>query len=185
MYTAAVQVPKMVMRYFMVLVIGLASLLGIAAPGIATPSQGAPLSGSPGETPSGGKAGAQYLGCYMDKQVRDLQGAVGPGPSNAACQAFCGEKGFRFAATQWGSQCFCGNSYGRYGRLPESSCNLGCSGNPSEKCGGWWASSVYEVGKPRSTATHPRAHRRSSPAGPRLPPRMKAEPPGGHPWQGS
>jgi regulator of protease activity HflC (stomatin/prohibitin superfamily) len=31
---------------------------------------------------------------------------------------------------------------------------MGCSGNPSEKCGGWWASSVYEVGRLGSTAAN-------------------------------
>ena len=139
---------------FRVLVMGLAFVFGFAAAGVAAQSPASPPSGSSSETASGSKAPAKYLGCYLDKQDRDLQGAMGTAPNNAACQAFCADRGFHFAATQWGSQCFCGDSYGKYGRLPESSCNMGCSGNASEKCGGWWASSVYEVGRRGATAAN-------------------------------
>ncbi|MGA2987658.1 MAG: SPFH domain-containing protein [Terriglobia bacterium] len=145
----------MATRYFRFWVVGWAFAFAFAASGVAAQLRASPPSDSSGNAASGSKAPAKYLGCYLDKQVRDLQVAAASGPDNAACQAYCGARGFLFAATQWGSQCFCGNSYGRYGRLPESSCNLGCSGNPSEKCGGWWASSVYEVGKPNSTAAKP------------------------------
>jgi WSC domain-containing protein len=95
----------------------------------------------------------------LDKPVRDFQGAAEerPNMSSEACQAFCGESGFRFAATEYGSQCFCGNSYGKYGQLPASRCDMDCSGNPSEKCGGTWASSVYEVGGIEATQQKPSA----------------------------
>jgi regulator of protease activity HflC (stomatin/prohibitin superfamily) len=61
------------------------------------------------------------------------------------CLAFCQQKGFPFAATQYGSQCYCGDGYGKYGRIPETECNMACGGDPKEKCGGTWANSVYEL----------------------------------------
>jgi hypothetical protein len=49
------------------------------------------------------------------------------------------------AGVQYGSYCFCGNSYGRYGKAPESECNMPCSGDPNIKCGGTWRNSVYRT----------------------------------------
>jgi regulator of protease activity HflC (stomatin/prohibitin superfamily) len=147
---------KMAERIFRDLVIGLAFVMGLASPNVVAQSAASLPSGSSGKIANGNQAPAKYLGCYLDKQDRDLAGAQGSGPNNEACEAFCGARGFLFAGTQWGSQCFCGNSYGRYGRLPESTCNMGCSGNPSEKCGGWWANSVYQVGRTGSAAAKSR-----------------------------
>ncbi len=39
------------------------------------------------------------------------------------------------------SQCFCGNSYGTYGLSTQ--CNMTCSGNKNEICGGIWANAIY------------------------------------------
>ena len=129
----------MAMRRSEILVVGLAILLGFAGASFETLFGASPPSGAAGQTASASKVSENYLGCYLDKQDRDLSGAEGSAANNAACQAFCSERGFRFAATEAGGQCFCGNSYGKYGKLPESRCNMVCSGNPSEKCGGWWA----------------------------------------------
>lgn len=96
-----------------------------------------------GRTPTA----AKYLGCYADRQARDLPEASFQAADMTAdgCQAYCREKGFAYAGTQYGSQCFCGNSFGQYGSLPESSCNAGCAGNAKEQCGGTWANSVYSL----------------------------------------
>ena len=65
------------------------------------------------------------------------------------CVESCREKGFNYAATQYGSHCFCGDSYGRYGKLTRTSarrCDTPCSGDPTPTCGGAWANSVYSTG---------------------------------------
>ena len=92
-------------------------------------------------------APASYMGCYKDDSSRDM-----PGPlvetslmTNAACQSKCRANGSRYAGTEGGNQCFCGDSYGRYGRLSESACNRPCAGNNRESCGGMWASSIYDL----------------------------------------
>ena len=103
--------------------------------------------GSSAQVRGGTHAAAKYLGCYADRPARDLPGASfqAADMTTAGCQAYCRQKGFVYAGTQYGSQCFCGNSFGQYGSLPESSCNTGCSGNVKEKCGGTWANSVYSL----------------------------------------
>jgi hypothetical protein len=41
------------------------------------------------------------------------------------------------------SECFCGNSYGKYGT--GSGCDMQCSGNQSQICGGFYQNSIYEI----------------------------------------
>ncbi|MBI3484048.1 MAG: DUF2207 domain-containing protein, partial [Acidobacteria bacterium] len=88
-----------------------------------------------------------YLGCYKDQPVRDLGDASsqGPGMTAASCQAFCRSQNFRYAGTQFSSYCFCGNSFNRYGKRAESECNMPCSGNSRERCGGPWANSIFDL----------------------------------------
>ena len=52
--------------------------------------------------------------------------------------------GFQYAATQFSYQCFCGNSYGRYGADP-TGCTYQCSGNTGEMCGAAGRNSVYKT----------------------------------------
>jgi len=43
------------------------------------------------------------------------------------------------------SQCFCGDSYGLYGTVSETSCSHKCAGDLSQICGGSAANSIYEI----------------------------------------
>ena len=70
------------------------------------------------------------------------------------CKEFCLDKGFEYAGVQLAYQCFCGNT-----SPPERStcsafadkcynvCDMKCSGNSSQTCGGTWAMNVYSTGK--------------------------------------
>lgn len=73
---------------------------------------------------------------------RDLSGYMRADPSmtNSTCRSTCASRGFVFAGTQYGSYCFCGTTFGKYGAA--SNCTMGCSGNPGETCGGAWANSI-------------------------------------------
>lgn len=95
----------------------------------------------------------QAIGCFVDKELRDL---VGPtdfsGPmTTQKCVNFCKSKDFKYAGTQAGSQCFCGNTYGSHGS--SSACTTACSGNAGEKCGGTWANLVFATGAAGRTGT--------------------------------
>ena len=48
---------------------------------------------------------------------------------------------FPYAATQYGSWCFCGNQYGRSGAA--DNCDMPCAGNSREICAGAWANTVF------------------------------------------
>ena len=89
----------------------------------------------------------QYLGCFLDKGMRDLAYEVYDTHSSTAesCVADCSYHGYSYAGTQAANQCFCGDTYGSYG--PSTSCNLACGGNASETCGGYYANSVYRTGR--------------------------------------
>ena len=62
--------------------------------------------------------------------------------TNELCISMCKEKGFKYAGTQFSTHCFCGNQYGSYGEA--NNCNMNCSGNIDQICGGSWANSVYQ-----------------------------------------
>lgn len=98
------------------------------------------------------KSGPQPIGCFKDMQTklpdlkgRDLDGMVVAGKKNtgASCVAYCKSKGFKYAGTQWGKYCGCGNSYGKFG--PATNCDKPCTGNPKEMCGGGLANTVFDA----------------------------------------
>ena len=98
---------------------------------------------------------ASYVGCYKDSSERDLDGGfLNQGTSYErsytpmSCVTACKGKGFVYAAVQYSGQCFCGDSYGKYGQTPESDCNRPCLKNESETCGGVWRNNVYKTGYP-------------------------------------
>jgi hypothetical protein len=101
------------------------------------PTANAPTTANPPAIYSG-----RYLGCFADRRKRDLTGpnTVQAGPQ--ACITYCAEQEFRFASMQNGNECFCGESYGRYGA---SNACVACAGRPDEACGGVWANAVWEV----------------------------------------
>jgi len=84
-----------------------------------------------------------YLGCYVDTPSRLLAAAnsSGSGMTNESCQSFC--KGYTYAGTEYSSQCFCGNDLSTGQVAPAADCNMPCSGNANQKCGGTWRLSVW------------------------------------------
>ncbi|XP_046549406.1 uncharacterized protein LOC124259328 [Haliotis rubra] len=91
---------------------------------------------------------SNYLGCYRDYPTRVL-----PHPyfrndmTPEVCIAYCTTQGYRLAATQAGSQCFCGNSIpADQSRYDENNCGRLCAGDVAQICGGSWFMSVYSTG---------------------------------------
>ncbi|CAG2204413.1 unnamed protein product [Mytilus edulis] len=61
------------------------------------------------------------------------------------CKGLC--INHRYLGLQNSYECFCGDSLGGsdvYQKTNESECNYACQGDSSQKCGGFWRSSVYE-----------------------------------------
>ena len=88
----------------------------------------------------------RYLGCFRDTSAFDLDGFLVRSRSNTpeACVSQCRQRGFTFAAVQYGESCLCGNSYGKYGA--SHACTMPCTGNPAQACGGINANAVYTTG---------------------------------------
>jgi hypothetical protein len=93
-----------------------------------------------------------FLGCFKDSNKRDLSGYAFSSPkmTKNLCVDTCRRKGFKYAGLQYSQQCFCGNSYGKLGK--SDNCNMPCSGNKGEICGGGWANSVYQISAGTKTA---------------------------------
>ncbi len=97
------------------------------------------------------KVSKNYIGCFKDSgnpfgtSGRDMS-AYSEGASDMTiekCLTICESKGYAFAGLQFRKQCFCDNSYGSVG--PADNCNMYCTGNNSQTCGGSWANSVYKT----------------------------------------
>jgi len=65
--------------------------------------------------------------------------------SKSLCNLLCIR--YKYFGLQYGSQCWCGNRYGRYGHAKHSDCNKRCQGNRHSKCGGTWRNRIYLVDK--------------------------------------
>ncbi|XP_067673821.1 xylosyltransferase oxt-like [Haliotis asinina] len=90
-----------------------------------------------------------YFGCYKDNlNDRDLTGTYKELSDNTPhnCMNYCLKAGFRYAGVQYSKECWCGDSYGKHGHSPESLCEGRCSGDSSQKCGGYLTSKIYSTG---------------------------------------
>ncbi|XP_037814712.1 xylosyltransferase oxt [Lucilia sericata] len=105
----------------------------------------------PSYCPRGNHSANTQLGCYRDeKEFRLLSGYfINFKSSNTPdkCVQLCLQSGFPYAGVQYGSECFCGvDAPPVAAKLADSSCNMKCSGDQHEICGGYYAMNVYETG---------------------------------------
>lgn len=93
-----------------------------------------------------------YIGCFKDSDPRDLSQRVHAPDLNARiCVHKCKDLEFKYAGLQFSYLCFCGNTYGRYGELPEDKCSSECESKRDSFCGGHWSNSVYDTGELESS----------------------------------
>ncbi len=96
-----------------------------------------------------------YAGCYKDNNQAEPRGLGGrqlgaamiaddPEMTILKCISHCRQGGHSFAGLQYSRWCFCGSNPGeRF--ADDGPCNMKCSGDTEETCGGSWANSVYET----------------------------------------
>jgi hypothetical protein len=86
-----------------------------------------------------------YIGCYVDSTDRDLSAkmAITKTITIEYCRRFC--EGFTYFGTEHREECFCGNSYGKHGKVDETQCHMQCRGNQTQICGGPWRLSIYRT----------------------------------------
>ncbi|AEO60823.1 carbohydrate-binding WSC domain protein [Thermothelomyces thermophilus ATCC 42464] len=103
--------------------------------------------------------GFRFVGCAPEERWTD-DGAFRTLPdatessddmTNQRCVAFCAERGFRYAGTEWRRECWCGDEVAPT-RRPATTleslarCDDGylCTGDPAQNCGGDAWLSLYE-----------------------------------------
>lgn len=87
-----------------------------------------------------------YLGCFVDHtDSRDLNIFIGVRDQQTPeqCIRDCQQRNYNYAAIQSGTECRCGETYGKYGETSDNECHYLCI--TSEKCGGDQRNSVYNV----------------------------------------
>jgi WSC domain len=89
--------------------------------------------------------------------VRSLSGITfanyGSKITSSGCAAYCVQKGYSIAGTEYAGQCFCGNQLVGSQKAAESVCNMPCEGNATEICGGSAALSVFAANGVSLTGT--------------------------------
>lgn len=90
--------------------------------------------------------GLVYLGCFKDTGNRDLATYISKDTSPQECFKQARDRGFEFAAMQYGRHCFGHNKVGKYGARPDKECNMDCAKEKGMKCGGGWRNSVWFTG---------------------------------------
>ncbi|KAK3384616.1 hypothetical protein B0T24DRAFT_674362 [Lasiosphaeria ovina] len=106
------------------------------------------LAATPASTSNGPTAPWASLGCYTDHTDRGLQAQVkvasGLSLTGSLCQELCNRNGYIYAGTEYGTQCWCGNSVRTTStKANEAACNMPCPGKTSEKCGAAWFMNLY------------------------------------------
>ncbi|KAG7199452.1 hypothetical protein KM043_014078 [Ampulex compressa] len=91
------------------------------------------------------------LGCFKDdKTLRILSGYYHVFKGNNSperCAFMCLQSGYPYAGTEYSVECFCGTEEpSQLKRLPDSSCNMKCSGNPKQSCGGYLSINIFWTG---------------------------------------
>jgi hypothetical protein len=94
-----------------------------------------------------GRLRSNYIGCYKDAPSRAIRHRIrAHGSTVSQCFADCKHRGYFYFGLQDGRECFCGDSYARYGRAYSRDCNKKCKGDSREICGSGWRNSVYKTG---------------------------------------
>ena len=107
-------------------------------------------------------SGFSYLGCYSDSvSSRALTGLANPGPANQNSVEHCASEcsGFAYFGVEYGMECYCGNTISGGSAMVAGStpgatgCDMVCSGNASEYCGGSNRINIYVEASSTSTAS--------------------------------
>ncbi|CRK17506.1 hypothetical protein BN1723_011323 [Verticillium longisporum] len=93
----------------------------------------------------------RYRGCAPDAsgKSRTLNGTdvSSDNMTVARCLEYCDERGFKYAGVEYRRECFCGN-FVDHDREPKKGilgvCELPCTGDNNEVCGGYGGISLYE-----------------------------------------
>ncbi|KAL2069825.1 hypothetical protein VTL71DRAFT_14504 [Oculimacula yallundae] len=107
---------------------------------------GTPSSQPAAATVNPGPNGWVSQGCWSDSVgVRTLSNKVSvPGALTvASCTSACSAAGYSLAGVEYGSECYCDNTYQNGGSISADKCTMTCKGNSGEFCGDAIALNLY------------------------------------------
>lgn len=91
-----------------------------------------------------------HLGCFNDRasrRVPNLMYTDAPDSTVLKCYNNALSGGYRYFALQYGRECWASNDYAlAISSGVSNGCNMACSGNASETCGGNLANNLYMIG---------------------------------------
>lgn len=93
---------------------------------------------------------ATSLGCFVDSGNRVFPNKIISANDMTAAKCAQNCAGYSYFGTEWSSECYCGNT-APVDPAPASECNMACSGNADELCGGGMRLNAYKV-EPTTTA---------------------------------
>eukprot|EP01059_Diplonema_ambulator_P020923 TRINITY_DN3487_c0_g6_i1.p1 TRINITY_DN3487_c0_g6~~TRINITY_DN3487_c0_g6_i1.p1 ORF type:complete len:623 (+),score=125.28 TRINITY_DN3487_c0_g6_i1:151-2019(+) len=89
---------------------------------------------------------SSYVGCYEDLDISNRAFQDFPWDNSAntvdECAEACAFNGYAYAGVEYGTQCFCDNSISS---ASNTGCDMQCSGDNTQTCGGSFRMSVYSV----------------------------------------
>eukprot|EP00752_Nemacystus_decipiens_P013637 g12090.t1 len=98
-----------------------------------------------------------HVGCFHDMGHDRVLGDVlrdADSMTTEVCFDYCTELGAAFMATQWAEECWCspdgGLDYNRHNGTigVNAECDMPCTGDGTEMCGGYWTFDLYELSQP-------------------------------------
>lgn len=108
-------------------------------------SNGSPAQQSAPETPDS-VGDFTYISCYTEATSGHALSSKSTSSSSMSleyCASFC--SGYQYFGTEYGSECYCGNSFGAgANRTDESECSMLCANDTSEFCGASYRLTVYQ-----------------------------------------
>ncbi|KAG7096376.1 hypothetical protein E1B28_003820 [Marasmius oreades] len=87
-----------------------------------------------------------HLGCFVDSAQRILPVQQDTCGKNTVeyCLDLCAQQGFPLAGVEYGDECYCGKDWNTFNTVCPNNCNMTCTANSQEICGGVYAINVYE-----------------------------------------
>ncbi|CUA76819.1 putative glycosidase C21B10,07 [Schizosaccharomyces pombe 972h-] [Rhizoctonia solani] len=102
--------------------------------------------------------GWEAKGCLTDLQApnRILSDQLTSNSlTSASCIKACAANGYKFAGTQFGNECWCGNTLNTAGGAgqPSGGCTMACAGDSGQLCGGNYAIALFSASNNTTTTT--------------------------------
>ncbi|GFN91402.1 wsc domain-containing protein 1 [Plakobranchus ocellatus] len=94
----------------------------------------------------------EYRGCFDDPEVDAVYTRLYSSMTPQLCMDRCFERGYAYAGLKSGTICECEQLYNPSTSLSKSECNVPCSGDPGQTCGGQGNTEVYTTGLVRPPA---------------------------------